>query len=245
MDIVEVAAGFYFILCVLPSVTATRQLILSSLSFALVARARTWGDVGDQLLNSGPVSDSDRALGPAGTLLMTEFLYLWSWRAVFQVLEPWDLMKVVISWWLAGPPVRPGEGRCPGFLRQPLLTASSALFSITHAAFRFLSVCKIDCTTDESPKWWCHSQRTSRTLETRPSQTVFQKGISTLRPSLLTPGLQTGRDPYCLAGERPLVQRKALSVQDFKTKIMKMKPKKCYNLLKLRGFQSKSVLISF
>lgn len=141
-------------------------------------------------------------------------------------VRTWDLMKVVISWWPAGPPVGPGEGRWPGFLRQALPTASCALFSITRATFRFLSFCEIDCTTDESPKWWCHSQRTSRALKTRPSQTVFQKGVSTLRSSLLTPGLQAGHNPNRLAGERPSVQRKALSTRDFKTKIMKMKPKK-------------------
>ena len=164
MDMFEVATGFYLILSLFHSVIVIHQFILSSVSFSLVEWARTWCDVADQLLNSGPVSDSDCGLGSAGTL-MTEFLYLWNWSAAFQVLEPWDLMKVLISWWPAGPPVGPGEGRCPGFLRQPLPTASSALLSITHAAFRFLSFCKIDCTTDESPKWWCHSQRTPGLLQ--------------------------------------------------------------------------------
>ena len=41
-----------------------------------------------------------------------------------------------------------------------------------------------------------------------------------------TPSLQAGHNPNRLAGERPSVQRKALSARDFKTKIMKMKSKK-------------------
>ena len=56
--------------------TVIQQLLLTSVPFGLVARARTWGDVGGQPLSSGPVSDLDWGLGSAGTLLVTEFLYL-------------------------------------------------------------------------------------------------------------------------------------------------------------------------
>lgn len=75
MDIFEVATGFYLILYLIHSVIVIHQFILSSVSFSLVEWARTWCDVGDQLLNSGRVSDSDCGLGSAGAR-MTEFLYL-------------------------------------------------------------------------------------------------------------------------------------------------------------------------
>lgn len=71
----EVATGFYLILSLFHSVIMIHQFILSSVSFSLVEWSRTWCDVADQLLNSGPVSDSDCGLGSAGAL-MTEFLYL-------------------------------------------------------------------------------------------------------------------------------------------------------------------------
>ena len=60
----------------IPRVTVIQQLLLTSVPFGLVVRARTWGDVGGQPLSSGPVSDLDWGLGSAGTLLVTEFLYL-------------------------------------------------------------------------------------------------------------------------------------------------------------------------